>query len=276
VRRAHSGPYGMVNSEEGFGNLSRFLFGDLRVDGELEVEDIALPPAVEEARAAGQRIRASYTFESFLRVRGERWAMTERLARDGTATFRRFDELFDTQTPGLVLSEEQERNKRLHRRIDMFTAFLDPMNRAEAERVEKLANEETAVNAMGFAFRLRIAVPEYTVDGLLWRKDLYEGSALLDRDLAFLAYKDGQGTWQLAWGANVVGDGHLVRVLPTDDEAKARQDLVAHRRETAGRIEFLLPLAEYQQPYKPGDKPIVMVWLKLTARLVDDKPTPTS
>ena len=28
VRRAHSGPYGMVNSEEGFGNLSRFLFAD--------------------------------------------------------------------------------------------------------------------------------------------------------------------------------------------------------------------------------------------------------
>ena len=32
-------PYGMVNSEEGFGNLSRFLFGDARVDGDLVVRE---------------------------------------------------------------------------------------------------------------------------------------------------------------------------------------------------------------------------------------------
>ena len=30
-----------------------------------------------------------------LRVRGERWVMTERLAPDGAAIFRRYDELFD-------------------------------------------------------------------------------------------------------------------------------------------------------------------------------------
>jgi hypothetical protein len=32
VHRSHSGRYGMVNSEEGYQNLRRFLFGDLRVD----------------------------------------------------------------------------------------------------------------------------------------------------------------------------------------------------------------------------------------------------
>ncbi|MEM1422493.1 MAG: hypothetical protein AAGH64_00670, partial [Planctomycetota bacterium] len=31
VHRAHSGQYGIVNSEEGYQNLTRFLFGDLRV-----------------------------------------------------------------------------------------------------------------------------------------------------------------------------------------------------------------------------------------------------
>jgi pimeloyl-ACP methyl ester carboxylesterase len=35
VHRSHSGRYGMVNSEEGYQNLRRFLFGDLRVDVEL-------------------------------------------------------------------------------------------------------------------------------------------------------------------------------------------------------------------------------------------------
>ena len=35
VHRSHSGRYGMVNSEEGYQNLRRFLFGDLRVDVDL-------------------------------------------------------------------------------------------------------------------------------------------------------------------------------------------------------------------------------------------------
>ncbi|MGW4897297.1 esterase/lipase family protein [Kitasatospora sp. NPDC004240] len=35
VHRSHSGRYGMVNSEEGYQNLRRFLFGDLRVTAEL-------------------------------------------------------------------------------------------------------------------------------------------------------------------------------------------------------------------------------------------------
>jgi hypothetical protein len=35
VHRSHSGRYGMVNSEEGYQNLRRFLFGDLQVDVEL-------------------------------------------------------------------------------------------------------------------------------------------------------------------------------------------------------------------------------------------------
>ncbi|MBC6467317.1 alpha/beta hydrolase [Actinomadura alba] len=35
VHRSHSGPYGLVNSEEGYQNLQRFLFGDLQVRAEL-------------------------------------------------------------------------------------------------------------------------------------------------------------------------------------------------------------------------------------------------
>ena len=93
VRRAHSGPYGLVNSEEGFGNLSRFLFGDLRVDGDLLIRRVELPKAVREADP-NAAIRASYSFEASLRVRGERWVMTERAARDGSAIFRRYKDLF--------------------------------------------------------------------------------------------------------------------------------------------------------------------------------------
>jgi triacylglycerol esterase/lipase EstA (alpha/beta hydrolase family) len=44
VHRSHSGYYGIVNSEEGYQNLTRFLFGDVRVDGVLEISDLSLPP----------------------------------------------------------------------------------------------------------------------------------------------------------------------------------------------------------------------------------------
>ena len=36
IHRAHSGPFGMVNSEEGYQNLTRFLFGDVRFEATLE------------------------------------------------------------------------------------------------------------------------------------------------------------------------------------------------------------------------------------------------
>ena len=35
VHRRHSGRYGIVNSEEGYQNLQRFLFGDLKIEAEL-------------------------------------------------------------------------------------------------------------------------------------------------------------------------------------------------------------------------------------------------
>ena len=45
VHRSHSGYFGIVNSEEGYQNLIRFLFGDVRVDGTLEIDQVTLPPA---------------------------------------------------------------------------------------------------------------------------------------------------------------------------------------------------------------------------------------
>ena len=68
--RSHSGPYGVVNSEEGYQNLVRFLFGDLRVDGVLEVDALPLPPSVQRAKDAGRQVRGSYYFEATVAPRG--------------------------------------------------------------------------------------------------------------------------------------------------------------------------------------------------------------
>jgi len=69
VNRSHSGNYGIVNSEEGYQNLTRFLFGALRVDGILDIDDITLPMEVQKEFMAGKKVRASYQFEVAVSVR---------------------------------------------------------------------------------------------------------------------------------------------------------------------------------------------------------------
>ncbi|GGQ68460.1 esterase/lipase family protein [Streptomyces asoensis] len=69
VHRSHSGGYGLVNSEEGYQNLRRFLFGDLRVQAEL----VGLRPP---AGRGGTRWQA----EVRLAVRGLPSVMHEQLA----------------------------------------------------------------------------------------------------------------------------------------------------------------------------------------------------
>jgi hypothetical protein len=48
-----------VNSEEGYQNVTRFLFGGLRVDGILDIDDITLPEAGASSTATRRTIPAS-------------------------------------------------------------------------------------------------------------------------------------------------------------------------------------------------------------------------
>lgn len=276
VRRAHSGPYGMVNSEEGFGNLSRFLFGDKRVDGELIVREIDLPVALEDLKkdrkqqGKGFVVNASYNFEAFLRVRGERWAMTERVARDGSAIFRRYDELLgqDPANPNLINTDEMARKKVWHKQVTLFTAFLDTKLRTrrvedEVDLGKDIVKGREIKDALGFALRLRVAVPEYEVDGQFWQKTHYEGSALLDTDLAFLAYPaDVGGGWGLAWGPNAADgtNSQLDYVTVETSEPPGPVDETAYRRLLRpDAVEFWLPIREAAPPR-------FRAWLHITAR----------
>ncbi len=262
VRRAHSGPYGMVNSEEGFGNLSRFLFGDVRIDGELKVQRIDLPPEIAARQAAGARVNASYNFEVYARVRGANWAMTERLAQDGAAVFRRYDELFlDTGKPEWAALAPAEQRKRLrHSRVPLFTAFLDTALRLDPEREDPVEGGSIK-GAMGFAIRLRVGVPDYEVDGIVATDNHFEGSALVDQDIVLLAAVE-MNAWTVAWGPNR-GDGTnaaLAIVRPPADRATAEDGSAAFRVDNAESIEFWLPVEETRPPR-------FKAWLKLTARM---------
>lgn len=94
MHRSHSGHYGIVNSEEGYQSLTRFLFGALRVDGVLDIDDITLPQEVQKSFDEGKRVRASCQFEIFVSVCGCQWQMTRREMRENAAIFRSYEDLF--------------------------------------------------------------------------------------------------------------------------------------------------------------------------------------
>jgi hypothetical protein len=253
----------MVNSEEGFGNLSRFLYGDIRVDGNLAVRELGLPPALQREKDGNPAlsINASYSFESYLRVRGESWAMTERLAQNGSAVFRRYDELLGKSDPAdMGLTAKQSREKVWNRSVELFNAFLDTRLRTDPTREENVKGT-VIKGTMGFALRLRVAVPDYEVNGRLWRANHYEGSSLLDQDLVFLVFEEGEGNWGLAWGTNRPDssseDLEIVQ-LPADD-AEAENGATAFRRVANGTLQFWLPVQNLGPP-------TFRAWLRLTAR----------
>ncbi|WP_225773413.1 GPI inositol-deacylase [Pseudomonas sp. Marseille-Q5115] len=156
AHRSHSGHYGIVNSEEGYQNLTRFLFGTLRIDGILDIEELTLPADIQAEKSKGKEVRASYQFEIVASVRGSQWQMHRRVVRENSAIHRMYDELF-SMVNGLPTPD---RSNSPH----LFSVFLDET---------KSVNQAKSV---AFAFDLAVLVPDYTVDNIFWRDQHYEGS----------------------------------------------------------------------------------------------------
>src|SRR6185436_20153738 len=83
--RSHSGHFGIVNSEEAYQNLVRFLFGDVRVDIWLDISEVRLPQALE---AKADQVDALYQFELLAAPRGKRWFLTRRVAEEDSPACR--------------------------------------------------------------------------------------------------------------------------------------------------------------------------------------------
>ncbi|MFD2190544.1 esterase/lipase family protein [Pistricoccus aurantiacus] len=171
VHRSHSGHYGIVNSEEGYQNLTRFLFGELRVDGILEVDDISLPMEVQKAKDESKTIRASYQFEVVVSVRGCQWQMTRREVRENSAIFRSFGDLFPER-------DSSSRSTGRSRAPHLFSVFLDGHKSVKASR------------SMSFAVDLKVLVPDYEVDGVMFLKRHYEGGFILRRLILIEVFPD--------------------------------------------------------------------------------------
>lgn len=190
VHRSHSGYYGIVNSEEGYQNLTRFLFGELRVDGILDIDDITLPTEVQQAFKENKTVRASYQFEVAASVRGCQWQMTRREVRENSAIFRSYEELFPGKD-GTTRLPDRTRSPRL------FSVFLDPSKSVKASK------------SVSFAFDMKVLVPDYEVDGLLFMKRHYEGGFIYRELLLVEAFPDDKalGGWRIKYGYQDINPG---------------------------------------------------------------------
>lgn len=179
VHRSHSGHYGIVNSEEGYQNLTRFFFGDVRVDGVLEISELTLPPKIQILLDDGKEIRASYHFEVIVRVRGAHWDLHRRTLGENSAIFRSFDDLF---------RPKQESDARYPA---LFSVFLNADARIN-----------TARPSLGFSVDLGVQVPQYEVDRKLWFDDHFEGGYLFRDKINLEAIPPaGEKTsWSLKYG----------------------------------------------------------------------------
>lgn len=175
--RSHSGPFGIVNSEEGYQNLVRFLFGDLRVDGLLEVEKLPLPPSVQSEKDAGRQVRASYFFEATVGVRAAAgWSLTERRKDTYSAVLRKYDELFKPDQEGL----------REPRWPFLFSAFLDS---------GQISHGQTLV----FSIDLAVSATDYEIDGRLFSRRRVPGENLFRDTVTIRATAQSGGGWRVRY-----------------------------------------------------------------------------
>ena len=221
VHRSHSGQYGIVNSEEGYQNLTRFLFGSVRADGFLDVADVSLPDEVEQYLKDGKAVRASYRFEIVAALRASQWQLHRRLVRENSAIQRTYDELFP-------MTAEGKRQPSTLNSPHLFSLFLDP------------TKSQRRHQSVAFAFDIAVLVPDYEIDGVLWLKKHFEGGYLVRKLVIVEARKnpDDPSGWSLEFGlqnetpnaatipANaVLDDGALKFSIPIESPEGARPGL---------------------------------------------------
>jgi hypothetical protein len=193
VHRSHSGHYGIVNSEEGYQNLRRFLFGDVHIEATLHADEILLPRKVQEKKDAGKKIRASYHIESTARVRGGIYYLHERKVEQASAIHAEFDELIKDKNPQ-----------------NLFTGYL-----------LKMAKTQSNDTALAFAVRVSIRVPMYEVDNQFWLDEHFEGGFVYDETITFFVRTDASGVTTVRFGlASERGIGeatHMANVVQQAD-----------------------------------------------------------
>lgn len=211
--RAHSGYFGIVNSEEAYQNLTRFLFGDVRVDIWIDVEAIRLPPDVQQAQDAGRKVNALYQIELLASPRGKLWYLTRRVAEEDSVA--------------CMSHEEWMAAPKKNGSQYVSTVFL--ANRA---RVNK------ARPSLAYSMSLGVRVPDYEIDRKLWINEHYEGGYLFRNSVIVEMFPpQAEGA---KWQVKYAWQGQGTQSADQDIDAKQLKN---------GKLEVKLP---FETPTAPG------------------------
>lgn len=178
--RSHSGYFGIVNSEESYQNLTRFLFGDVRVDIYAEIEEIRLPRKVQDAVDSGNEVNALYQIEVLASPRGKLWYLTRRMSDEDSVaciTHKQF------VSSGNKIKEY------------LSTVFL-----------AKFARVNTRRHSLAYSLFLGIRVPDYEIDKKLWVNEHFEGSYLFRNSITIeLVPPNENEEWKVKFGWQDIG-----------------------------------------------------------------------
>lgn len=219
AHRSHSGAYGLVNSEEGYQNLRRFLFGQVKVDVFLEVDEVTLPPEVAKAKAKGQEIRGKYHIDAAARVRNAGYQLSERRKVFGSEIRADYDEVVKQGQP-----------------IYLFSGYLDKRGKSE-----KLSD-----TALVFQVELAVEVPLFEIERRFWFDSHIEGQVLFREAVTFTMRPAGKKPTVRARLSSSPGAATEGRLLHAEDQEAPRGD---------GFRRYELPVgfqAGSNSPPKPG------------------------
>lgn len=214
--RSHSGYFGIVNSEEAYQNLVRFLFGDVRVDLWFDVDGVTLPPDLPK----DADVDALYQVELLASPRGKRWYLSRRVAEEDSPACRTHKELNDPEKP--------ER-----RSVYLSTVFLANKARVKQDRP-----------TLAYAMTLGVRVPDYQVNKKFWLDGHYEGSSLF-RDTLVIEIApprpdDPAQNWNVKYG------------WQTDTAGQASLP-ISPKQLANGKLQFIVPLSSLgAAPAAPG------------------------
>lgn len=233
VYRAHSGHFGIVNSEEAYQNLVRFLFGDVRVDIWLDVAEVRLPPDVQAEADKNKKIEALYQFEVLASPRGKRWYLTRRVAEEDSVACRTLEQLRSADPSA--------------RSIYLSTVFLANRARVNPDR-----------KSLAYAVTLGARVPDYEVEGRFWGQNHYEGGYLYQDTVIVEMFppENPAGDWKVTHGWSK-GRGKKEISFPAAELANGMPTLSVEFDATgapgiSGRLRFIGGLWNVPQPKGKG------------------------
>lgn len=220
VYRAHSGHFGIVNSEEAYQNLIRFLFGDLRVDVWIDVGTIRLPPDVQREETSGKTVEALYQFEVLASPRGKLWYLTRRVAEEDSVACLRYQE-WKTETTRPVP-------------LYVSSVFLD-----RAARIDKTRA------SLAYSLTLGVRVPDYEINRKLWLNQHFEGGYLFHDQVKIEIFPGSDdGTWEVRYDWQSENPGAPSRPLTATMLADGKREMVvpfdnARSPGITGRLRFI-------------------------------------